>query len=152
MMRRAAFIAFGSCCISFALIGMAFGQEGIKPRDPLFPGWRNLEAMLPPSNESPVDVDAVRIANLGNVTLSLSYWDAEGNWRTVSLASGQTTNVSCPKCGPTITVAYHNGKEGKTFSAEAGKSYVLNWSSDQKEWQFKLSPRQPSLWVPGRGS
>ena len=80
--------------------------------------------------------DRVRIHNLGNKTLALSYWDAISAWQTVLIPAGQDLDVICASCGATINLAFHNGKENKTIRASSGNLYALSWSGQTAEWEL----------------
>jgi hypothetical protein len=100
----------------------------------MFPPNLNLQAGFPPS-------DRIRIQNLGNQTLSLSYWDAESTWKPISVVPGQATDVICLRCGSTITIAFHNGNESKLVPITTGNLYVLSWSNSLKLWDLTAASK-----------
>ena len=80
--------------------------------------------------------DRVQIQNIGNQTLFLYYWDGS-DWQSVSVGSGQITDVICAHCGTTINIAFHNGKENRALQAQTGGSYYLFWSPQAGVWDLK---------------
>jgi hypothetical protein len=121
----------------------AIAGEQPTPRNPIGPN-PIVQEMLPPAAEvrlpaaqlSPFAEDRIRVHNIGNQHLSISYWDGQSAWRHVSIDSGRSTDVVCPKCSGTIAVAYHNGRENKSVTAKGGSTYVLSWSSQAGVWVF----------------
>src|SRR5688500_1895099 len=82
-----------------------------------------------------VAADRVRVQNVGNQALGLSYFDGQA-WQNITVGAGQTLDVPCARCGATIHLAYHNGREVKRVEAAAGNSYVLSWSSRDSAWEL----------------
>jgi hypothetical protein len=80
--------------------------------------------------------DRVQIQNIGDQTLFLYYWDGS-SWHSVSVGSGQITEVICALCGTKINIAFHNGRENRALQAETGTSYVLFWSQQAGIWDLK---------------
>jgi hypothetical protein len=86
--------------------------------------------------QTPAPADGFRIVNLGNQALAFSYWDGEASWTPVTIGSGGTQSFSCPKCGSTITISFHDGKENKTYAIKAGSTYQMSWSQQTQTWVF----------------
>ena len=96
--------------------------------------------MLPPPNMvpggggGPVPVmsapDRVRIQNMGNQQLSFVYWDGQSGWQTLSVDAGQVRDVICNRCGASVNIAFHNGKEPRSVTAQMGSVWLFRWSSD----------------------
>ena len=84
--------------------------------------------------QSPAPADGFRIVNQGNQALSFSYWDGESAWVSVKIGSGRPQSVSCPKCGSSITVALHDGKENKNYMLSSGSTYQISWSNQTQTW------------------
>jgi hypothetical protein len=84
-----------------------------------------------------VDPGNVAISNYGTKTLTFSYWDGESAWATVQLNPGATTQVACAKCGQTVTISFHDGKQTRQVEGTKGKQYVLYWNAAQQAWDFK---------------
>jgi hypothetical protein len=80
--------------------------------------------------------DRVQFQNIGNQPLFLYYWDGS-DWQSVSVESGQITDVICARCGTTINIAFHNGKEKRTLQAQTGGTYYLFWSPQAGVWDLK---------------
>jgi hypothetical protein len=80
--------------------------------------------------------DRVQIRNIGNQPLYLYYWDGS-DWQSVLIGSGQITDVICARCGTTINIAFHNGKENKALEARTGGIYYLLWSAQAGVWDLK---------------
>jgi hypothetical protein len=120
------------------------------PRQPIGPAPMN--EMLPPMmprrpgvgvpQQSPLPPDRIRVVNIGDQKLFISYWDGESAWKAVPIDAGASTEVACPKCAGTITVAYHNGKENKSIKAKGGDTYILGWSTQAGIWVFTSSVPQ----------
>jgi hypothetical protein len=132
-------IVLGTVMIS---TGIAQIQESPKPRMPVGPAQSN--SMLPPANEAiprsiSVPRDRVRVQNVGNQTLTISYWDPEGSWRTLSVRSAISSDLVCEKCGTTITIAFNNGKTNKVVQARSGNTYILGWSRQLGVWDMTLA-------------
>ena len=138
--RTLLFAAIGFTYMSVA-VDIASGQS--QPRAPLIPG--RFEAMLPPFAEVPVPSDAIRIQNFGNVQLGLIYRDGGGGWREAKLDSGKSELISCLKCGSKMSVQFHNGREITKMEIDLGRSYVLRWSEQKKEWELSAPDRLPGL-------
>jgi len=142
MSRRA--LLFGAIGLSFmpAAVDIASGQS--RPREPLSPGRYGEEWVMNPRSripDAPIPADAIRVQNFGNVQLGLVYWDGEAEWRDVKLDSGKSEVISCQKCGSKMTVQFHNGKEIKKEEIDLGRSYVLRWSEEKKEWELLAANR-----------
>jgi hypothetical protein len=140
----------GSSAILAALVvaNVAIAAEPPAPRQPIGPNPR-VQEMLPPLARppnlqplSPLAEDRIRIVNNGDQQLFISYWDGESAWRHISIESGRSTDVVCPKCTGAITVAYHNGREDKRVAAKGGSTYVLGWSAQGGVWVFTTSPNR----------
>jgi hypothetical protein len=140
----------GSVVIALLLSHPANSGELPTPRPPVGPSTMEL---LPPAgtvednatrpgtlgaNPSAItnSQDRVQIKNIGNQTLFLYYWDGS-DWRSVSVGSGQITDVICAPCGSTINFAFHNGKETRALQAHTGGSYYLFWSPQAGVWDMK---------------
>ena len=141
--------------------GFATPRPGLRPSfqdmlpldDTIRGGNGRIDSLtMPPQATIPITpADQIRVQNIGTVELSFSYWDAEpqGAWRTLKVGSGQTTALACPKCGPMVTISFHNGKENKVVPIPMGNSYVLRWLPQQDVWDIAplnqqalgLSPR-----------
>ena len=80
--------------------------------------------------------DRVQIQNIGTQSLFLYYWDGS-DWQSLSVGSGQITEVICASCGTTINIAFHNGKENRALQAQAGGSYYFFWSPQAGVWDLK---------------
>jgi len=124
--------------------GPGLAGEAPAPRAPLGAQVRD---MLPGGDGSTersgaeVPRDRVRIRNIGNQMLYLSNWDGEA-WRTLTVGSGQNLDVQCPRCGDSITIVYHNGKENQTVQTRPGRMYVISWSAQQGVWSLAAA-REP---------
>jgi hypothetical protein len=129
--------------LAAALAGGAAQAQSPTPRPPLGPGRHNvynmapsdLRKMLPPP--AVVDAGNVAISNFGTTALTFSYWDGESAWKTVQLNPGETTQVACAKCGETVAIGFHDGKQTRQVDASKGKHYALYWNAAQQAWDFK---------------
>jgi hypothetical protein len=136
-------IAFPAALI---LANAAVAGEQPIPRSPIGPN-PIVQEMLPPAADlrlptlqpSPLPEDRIRVQNIGNQHLFIAYWDGQSAWRDVSVESGRTTDVVCPKCSGTIAVTYHNGREKKSVTAKGGSTYILGWSPQAGVWIFTSS-------------
>jgi hypothetical protein len=139
MMYRAIVMALGALPV-YASCSFA------ETRTPLL-GSGSIRDMLPPSFDddkgsgnipllSPVASDSFRIVNFGNKALSLSYWDGESSWKTITVGAGGQQDWPCPKCNGTVTIAFNNGKEDQRFNVPTGASYQLSWSQQSQTWKF----------------
>jgi hypothetical protein len=122
-----------------AFIGPASAEDSPTPRRPIGPQGRTMELQTPsqeniPVSPQPVPADSIRIQNVGDQQLFISYWDPDSSWRTISVDAGRPVEVSCRKCAGQFTVAFHNGKEPKQTKLAAGGSYVLGWSEQGGVW------------------
>jgi hypothetical protein len=90
----------------------------------------------------PVPDDRIRVFNIGNKQLHISYWDGQSAWQNVAVDAGQTTEVACSKCAGTVNVAFHNGKENVSAEAKVGNTYYLSWSGRTGTWIFSASAPQ----------
>jgi hypothetical protein len=84
-----------------------------------------------------VEPGNVAISNYGAKTLTFSYWDGESAWTTLQVNPGATTQVACAKCGQTVAISFHDGKQTRQVEAAKGKHYVLYWNAAQQGWDFK---------------
>jgi hypothetical protein len=126
--------------VALVIADAAIAGEPSAPRQPIGPSSRVPEMqMLPPhysANPQPslLPEDRIRVVNIGDQQLFISYWDGESSWRATSIDAGGSRDVVCPKCAGTITVAYHNGKVNQSVKAKGGSTYVLGWSAQAGAW------------------
>jgi hypothetical protein len=125
------------------LVDAAIAGEAPTPRQPIGPNPPTILEMLPRQSRdfgsqfpTPVPPDRIRIVNIGDQQLFVSYWDGDSTWQPVSIDSGRWTDVVCPKCAGTIRVAYHNGRKNESVNAMRGATYVLSWSAQAGVWIF----------------
>jgi len=137
---------------TIALMTLLFTASALAqstPRPPLGPGSFSFEGMgrikqiteVAPF-EDIVPPNEVRIRNIGNVALTLSYWNAEdhGAWETLTVPSGAIRTLTCSRCASSVTVSFNNGKETKQLPIPLGSDYTLQWSYQQSVWDFAPTP------------
>src|SRR5436853_3403041 len=127
----------------FALAVEAMAGEPPPPRPSIGP---RVNEMFPPgdaplANPSPIGSDTVRIQNVGDRQLSLSYWDAVSAWKTVAIDAGRSAESLCSKCLGTISIDYHDGKVQRSVKTRSGNIYLLGWSDQQGAWVLTTSSR-----------
>jgi hypothetical protein len=115
----------------------AVAGDSATPRTPIGPRVMEMAPAsivlnLPPS---PGDV---RIRNPGPYTLAFSYWNGQSAWQTLSIQPKQSIDFSCAKCGETVLVSYHDGKENKTTKATTGRTYLF-WPGQANAWVLVLA-------------
>jgi len=131
--------------ISLLLISLspAAAEDSPAPRRPVGPQGRVMELQTPqetlPMPAQPPSNDSIRIQNVGDQRLALSYWDGESAWRPLSIEAGKTADLSCQKCAGQITVAFHNGKAMKQVKVQSGRVYLLGWSDTGGVWELTSS-------------
>jgi hypothetical protein len=89
---------------------------------------------------TPVKPDAIEVTNLGNKTLSFTYWNGEGTWEVIKLLPMQGTTITCQACGPTIQISYNDGRGTRRLPAQTGARYALYWLASENRWNFGPSP------------
>jgi hypothetical protein len=133
----------GAFVATLLFTAMAVAGEPPAPRPPIGP--RAIETapvleMLPDPRDplaqksQPLAEDRIRIVNIGNQNLFIAYWDGDSAWKQAAIDAGRATEVSCPKCAGTITVAFHNGRENKSLKVKGGGTYLLGWSAQAGAW------------------
>jgi hypothetical protein len=130
---------------ALVLITPALAEDSPAPRRPIGPQGRVMELQTPSHdmisvNPQPVPTDGIRIQNVGDQQLFISYWDAESSWKTVSIDPGRPTELLCRRCGGLFTVAFHDGKEPKQIKVPSGGTYILGWSEQGNVWVLTSSP------------
>ncbi len=141
--RQFGFLTLAAC----ASISVARTGELPTPRAPIGPQSLDL---LPPNVQLPQQLpgphatipNRVRILNMGDQTISLVFWDGS-DWKTIAIGSGLTQDVVCAPCGPTIRIAFHNGKDNRMVDARTSTVYVIWWSSQLRAWD--LTPQNRPL-------
>jgi len=119
----------------------AAAGDSATPRTPIGP--RVME-MAPSSLvlNSPPSPGEIRIKNPRPYTLVFSYWNGQSAWQTLSIEPKQSIDFSCAKCGETVLVAYHDGKENKTTKATTGRTYLF-WPGRANAWVLVLASSAP---------
>jgi hypothetical protein len=130
--------------IAIALTTPILAEDSPAPRTPIGPQGRTTEMRTPsheliPTTPQPLPNTIIRIQNVGDQRLFMSYWDPESSWRTVSVDAGQTSDLSCQKCGGQFTVAFHNGKSLRQIIVPSGNTYLLGWSDVSGVWELTSS-------------
>jgi hypothetical protein len=133
-------------CIPLGILALIFSTnwslagEPPAPRPSIGP---RVNEMFPPAGAalSPKSVgsNAVRIQNVGDRQLFLSYWDAA--WKSVSIDAGTSTDIVCAKCAGTININYHDGRVQRAVTTQTGSVYLLGWSDEQRAWVLTTSSR-----------
>jgi hypothetical protein len=85
--------------------------------------------------------DAVRILNIGNTKLTISYWDGTGNWHDIPISSAGYEDIRCAACKENINVVFNNGRAEKAARTAIGNAYQLYWSNDQQAWDIIAARR-----------
>jgi hypothetical protein len=134
----------------------ALGPSAVKvmaPRPPKEPSSLTEDLMAPLTRpgtprglllgrSESVATDSVLLQNSGTEALSFSYWNAEGAWTTVAIASGGRQLVPCAKCGQSIILSFHDGKSSKTYQLPTGRAYVFSWAQTSTAWVITTSSGQ----------
>jgi hypothetical protein len=143
MKENSAMIALqvsGAVLAALVIAQAAIAGEPPAPRQPIGPTSRGQDLqMLPPQlptkrELAPLSEDRIRIFNIGDQQLFISYWDGESAWRAASIDAGGSRDVVCSKCAGTITVAYHDGKANQSVKTAGGSTYLLGWSAQAGAW------------------
>lgn len=132
--------------LSPLMLMFTFSCEGVagEPPPPRTPIGPRASEMFP-SNASLGQIsksianDSIRVQNVGDQRLFLSYWNGENSWESVSIGAGQSSDILCAKCAGTVVVAYHDGKTDRTVKAKAGNFYLLGWSEQTGAWVLTAS-------------
>src|SRR5712691_11358503 len=53
-------------------------------------------------SENRINSETIAVTNLGNQTLSFSYWNGETAWQQLQVSPAQRITVACARCGRTI--------------------------------------------------
>ena len=136
---------WAALAVVLVFVNSALAEDSPAPRRPVGPQGRIMELQTPahdliPISPQLVPTDGIRIQNVGDQQLFISYWDAEASWKTVSIDPGRPTELLCRKCGGQFTVAFHNGKEPKQIKVPSGNTYILGWSEQGSVWVLTSSP------------
>jgi len=111
------------------------------PRDiaPL-PELSESPSILPPPPRTPsenrINSETIAVTNLGNKILNFSYWNGETAWQQLQVSPAQRITVACARCGRTIHIAYHDGRENRTVTVPMGTENALYWADAQGRWDF----------------
>jgi hypothetical protein len=140
-MKNGRRISLGILALIF-FTGPLLAGEPPAPRPPIGP---RVNEMFPPGgltlSPNPLGSDTVRIQNVGDQQLFLSYWDAVSTWKTLSIDAGRSTDIVCAKCAGTININYHDGKAQRAVKTQTGSVYLLGWSDQQGAWILTTSSR-----------
>lgn len=130
-------------CTSVAFLTLLLSASASLAGEPPPPrpsiGPRTNEMLPPPdapfATTNPVGSDTVRIQNIGNQQLFVSYWDPTASaWKSMGVNSGLSAEIVCSACAGTISVAYHDGKTQRSVKTKTGSVYLLGWSEQQGAW------------------
>lgn len=126
--------------VAIGLVTHAAAGDAATPRAPIGPREGGIAQIAPPSLilNSPPKPGDIRIRNPGPYTLVFSYWNGQSAWQTLSIEPKQSIDFSCAKCGETVSVSYHDGKENKTIKATTGRTYLF-WPGQANAWVLVLA-------------
>ena len=87
---------------------------------------------------SPADVpeQSFVVDNQGNETLSLSFWNAEGAWKSVQLAPASRSLIKCEACKEFVNVAMNDGKTDRYFRIPLKAKASIVWNVTASTWQL----------------
>lgn len=80
--------------------------------------------------------DGVRILNIGNTKLTISYWDGIGNWHDLAISPAGYEDLRCPACKENINVVFNTGRADKAARTVVGNAYQLYWSNERQSWDI----------------